>query len=68
MTESAKTYVVDPFYFWQDIATCPLGRKVQLLNLGGVAVHGTISEKTRQDFLGWTPLPKMPEWMRRMPG
>jgi hypothetical protein len=48
-------------YFWLPMETCPLGVKVQLLNLGGVAVYGTYSGPTRQGkepWINWAPLPK----------
>ena len=50
---------VDQDYFWQPMATCPLGLKVQLLGQGGVAVY---SEFIRGDsfWQGWAPLPKKP--------
>lgn len=56
-----KAYEVDQEYFWRPIAEAPLGRKIQLLNLGKVAIHGTLTEKDRKDYLGWTPLPKIPK-------
>jgi len=66
MSEPLKTYVVDPDYFWRDISTCPVGRKVQLLTQGGVAVHGTLTAKDVKErwYKGWTPLPKIPKEMK----
>lgn len=49
---------VDTAYYWQDMASAPTGVKVQLLNKGGVAVYGTVSNNNHQDWLGWAPLPK----------
>jgi len=62
MIDSTQTAVVDPNYYWQPMDTCPIGAKVQLLNRGGVACHGKWSGKD-DHWLGWTPLPKRPEWM-----
>ena len=52
-----RTVAVDPDYYWQPMATCPLGVKVQLLGLGGVATYG---QYLRGDtfWQGWAPLPK----------
>lgn len=63
MLDSTKSASVDPDYFWRPMNTCPLGVKVQLLNDGGVAVHGKWAGKDDQ-WRGWTPLPKIPGWMR----
>jgi hypothetical protein len=62
----AKPYVVDPSYYWRPLATAPLGKKLQLLTEGGVAVHGVLTARDirEQWYRGWTPLPKVPEWMR----
>lgn len=62
--DSTRTAVVDPDYEWQPMETCPMGHKVQLLNLGGVAVYGTVSAKTLGDWKGWAPLPKVPEELK----
>lgn len=51
------TVAVDPDYYWQPMATCPRGAKVQLLNLGGVAVYGTYDGKD-PSWGGWAPLPR----------
>lgn len=48
--------VVDPDYYWRDMATCPRAMKVQLLNPGGVAIHGQYHGEPF--WGGWTPLPK----------
>lgn len=66
MTNSAKDYVVDPDYYWRPISTVPLGKKVQLLTAGGVAIHGILTLKDIKEgwYKGWTPLPKIPEDMK----
>ncbi|NQW81308.1 MAG: hypothetical protein HQ445_09060 [Polaromonas sp.] len=48
---------VDLHYYWQPIETCPLGVKVQLLGLGGVASYGNY---VRGDsfWTGWAPMPR----------
>ena len=52
-----RTVAVDPDYYWQPMATCPLAVKVQLLGAGGVATYG---QGGRGDsfWQGWAPLPK----------
>lgn len=50
--------------YWLPIATCPIGKKVNLLTNYGIAVApSAISEKTRHLFMGWEPLARIPaEW------
>lgn len=62
--DTTRTAIVDHNYFWQPMTTCPHGHKVQLLNLGGVAVYGSVTAKTLADWCGWAPLPKIPEGMK----
>jgi len=47
----------------QPMKTCPIGCKVQLLNLGGVLIYGMISENTRNEYLAWYGLPRRPKWL-----
>ncbi len=62
--DSTKTAAVDQGYYWQPMATCPLGAKVQLLNQGNVAVYGKATAKTLSDWKAWAPLPKIPNDLR----
>lgn len=55
--DRTKTAIVDDEYHWRPMETCPLGHKVQLLNLGGVAVYGVVTSKTLDHWLNWAPLP-----------
>jgi uncharacterized membrane protein len=48
-------------YAFQPMRDCPVGVKVQLLTKDKVAVHGIISNSTRHHYLGFTPLPRIPE-------
>lgn len=57
-TSADGTVAVDPNYFWQPIATCPLNVKVQLLGKSGVALYSTYSSRDTF-FTHWAPLPKM---------
>lgn len=50
---------VDHAYFWQQMDTCPVNSKVQLLGKGGVAVYGKWNGKD-SFWIGWCPLPKIP--------
>jgi len=61
MTHKINTdaVAVDQNYFWQAMSTCPRAVKVQLLNIGGVAIYGTYDGKD-PDWQGWAPLPKRP--------
>lgn len=50
--------VVDTDYFWRPIATCPPGRKVQLINKNlGCAAYGFHNPKYGY-WTHWAPLPK----------
>ena len=53
-----RTVAVDPDYYWQPMAACPLGVKVQLLGAGGVATYG-IYIHSDPFWTGWAPLPKV---------
>lgn len=55
--DRTRTAIVDDEYHWRDMNTVPFGKKVQLLNLGGVAVYGSVTLKSVGDWLGWAPLP-----------
>jgi len=55
---STEETAVDTEYYWRSMDSCPVGVKVQLLNIGGVAVYGKIGSKDRQHYTGWAPLPK----------
>ncbi len=49
---------VSPDYFWnEDMQAAPLGCKLQLKTMGGVAVYGQVSQSNRSHFLAWAPLP-----------
>lgn len=63
--DGTRSAMVDPDYHWRSIHDAPLGVKIQLLTEGGVAIHGSLTAGSRASghFLGWTPLPKRPEWM-----
>lgn len=55
-----RTVAVDRAYYWQPIATCPRGVKVQLLGAGGVAVYGTYNPPRPSEkpwWTHWAPLP-----------
>lgn len=55
--------VVDKNYEWQPMNTCPIAKKVQLLNPSSVAVYGKYNPK--DDWpLAWSPLPKVPVWLK----
>jgi len=62
-TQTNRTVAVDQDYFWQPMASCPVGQKVQLLGQGGVAVYGNYNG--REPFWrAWAPVPNKPEWLK----
>jgi hypothetical protein len=56
--DNSGAAAVDYNYFWQPIATCPRGVKVQLLGSGGVALYGQFNGKD-SFYTHWAPLPKL---------
>ncbi len=60
---SSTGVVVNQALDWQPMRTALIGCKLQLLTPGGVAVYGSISERSRGDYLGWQSLPKRPPWL-----
>lgn len=62
--DKTRTAIVDEGYWFRPMDTCPLGHKVQLLNLGGVAVYGTVTSKTLGDWKAWAPIPNVPEELK----
>jgi len=61
---ATKGVAVDQTYYWQPMATCPRGMKVQLLGAGGVAMYGAYNGRDTF-YTGWAPLPNKPEWMKK---
>lgn len=55
---SDRAAAVDQGYYWQPIATCPIGVKVQLINKSlGCATYG-IYKRNEKYWTHWAPLPK----------
>lgn len=55
---SEGTVAVDQNYYWNDdMSTCPIAVKVQLLGAGGVAAYATYNGKD-PFWKAWAPLPK----------
>jgi hypothetical protein len=57
-----RTVAVDRAVFWQPMSTCPRGVKCQLLGKGKVATYSEYHGSTF--WIGWCPLPSIPEWMK----
>lgn len=53
-----ESIAVDVKYHWQSIKKAPIGVKLQLLTIGGVAVHGVLTQSNKNHFIAFTPLPK----------
>ncbi|AXY83356.1 hypothetical protein [Acidovorax phage ACPWH] len=49
--------VATDVFFNEDMTTCPVGLKVQLLGAGGVATYGTYNGRDTF-WIGWAPVPK----------
>lgn len=54
---AARTVAVSTTQYWEDMATCPRGVKVQLLGEGGVAVYG-VWDGRNTFWEGWAPMPR----------
>lgn len=48
----------DQWRMRKDMENAPIGRKLLLINPGGVLVFGTLTNETRNHFLEWAYLPK----------
>jgi hypothetical protein len=59
--DNTGTATVDSDYYWRPMSSCPIGSKVQLLNLGGVAVYGKVTPRSIHEWKFWAPLPKIPK-------
>lgn len=60
---SAGTAAVALDVDWLHLDTAPIGCKVQLHTVNGVAVYGALTFKNRKDFLAWAPCPRRPPWL-----
>lgn len=56
-TQEATAVATD--YYWLPLdQNTPRGVKLQLLNIGGVAVYGNYNGVTTTGFTHWAPLPR----------
>ena len=69
---SDMTVAVATEVYWEDVATCPRGAKVQLLTVGGVAIYGNY--RGEAFYTAWAPVPRkrvedknLPEWVLTSP-
>ena len=53
--DSTGTTAVDSSYHWLKMDTCPIGTKVQVCSMGGIAMHTIWDGKA--EWAGWAPLP-----------
>lgn len=60
-TDNAQT---DSTLFFRTMDTCPINKKVQLLNRAGIATTGWWDGKDDW-FIGWFPIPKIPENIKK---
>lgn len=59
MTNDASPVAsTDEFRMRTDMENAPLGKKLQLINEGGVAVYGTLTRDTLHHFIEWQYVPK----------
>lgn len=56
-TPEKDVAVAEGFWWNEDMASCPMGTKVQLLTKYGVAVYGELSPRS-VGYVAWAPLPK----------
>lgn len=57
---AAGTVAVSTTQYWEPMATCPRGVKVQLLGEGGVAVYG-LWDGRNKFWEAWAPMPRRRE-------
>ena len=59
-----KTVAVATDYYWQPMHLAPMGVRVLVLPVTGVARFDELSSKTK-DAVAWAPLPKRDKWLIR---
>lgn len=64
--DSTQAAIVDHDYYWLPIATCPSGNRVQLLNRAGIAGVGKFTSNKDKWWVGWAPLPKIPDDIKEL--
>ena len=57
LDNTGNAAVATDYYWNEDMSTCPISAKVQLLGKGGVAVYG-IYTGHNEFWVAWAPLPK----------
>ena len=57
LNATGEVAVATDYYWNEDMTTCPLHTKVQLLSIGGVAVYGTYDGRNKF-WQAWAPCPK----------
>jgi len=60
-TDNAQT---DSTLFFRTMDTCPINKKVQLLNKAGIATTGWWDGKEKW-YIGWFPIPKIPDNLKK---
>jgi hypothetical protein len=61
---SDRAAAVDREYHWRPMSSCPRSVKLLLLGRGGVAVVGVWAGDGQDFWIGWSPLPTRPAWMK----
>ena len=54
---ATKTVAVSTIVYWEPMSSCPIGVKVQLLGLGGVATYGQYIRGGDDFWQGWAAVP-----------
>lgn len=57
MNDASPVASTDSFRMRSDIENAPTGKKLLLINEGGVLVVGTLTNDNRQHFIEWQALP-----------
>lgn len=69
MNAKAKMYITTPdSVFNYDMGALQTGVKCLLLNPGGVACLGSVTNATRDHFIAWAPMPKRDKERERSMG
>lgn len=48
-----------------DVVSAPIGRKITVMNWGGIQIETIGSSSTAEEFAAWAPLIDKPEWLAR---
>lgn len=56
--DASPVVTTDAYRFRSDMENAPLGKKLQAINEGGVAVYAVLNRENIKHFIEWCEIPK----------